>query len=181
MTWWNFITCSTCPDIFFMEQSTWSEISIVDLRIFVTPLNHSFCTRAAVLVNSKRGTSGNKCHQSQSLCFICSCNSITLPPRRPGICRRMSRSNPLHLVMVLSFAREMKYNIIKWRYAEWSVDRSISAPRSICLWVLCGSPVTDPAYHWNIPLRGNLEDLAHSTFSRFMAVNMLRSEQKEGN
>lgn len=31
------------------------------------------------------------------------------------------------------------------------------------------------------PVLGNLEDLAHSTFYRFMAVDMSRSEQKAGN
>lgn len=100
------------PRYIFMERSTWSEISTVDLRSFYRSANPLILCKGCG-VNNKGRTNGNKCHQSQSLCFICSCNSITLPPRRPGICRRMSRSNSPRLVMVLSFVREMKYNIIK--------------------------------------------------------------------
>lgn len=69
------------------------------------------------------------------------------------------------------FAREMKYNTIKQKYAEWSVDRSILGARSICLWVLSGSPMTDLAHHWNIAPVENPGILARP---RFMDVNVLR-------
>lgn len=54
----------------------------------------------------------NKWKQIQSFVnfVICDCNSITVPPRRSGICCRMARYDSLLWVMVFSFLG--KWNII---------------------------------------------------------------------
>lgn len=118
MYWFNkqielcYLPCCKCADVLFVSWLAPTETSSEDLRFFIffflsliakkLSCVHECSIKASKLVHNKEGTNGNKCHQSQSLCFICNCNSITLPPRRPGICRRMSRSNSLRLVMVFS-------------------------------------------------------------------------------
>lgn len=85
----------------------------------------------------KDGANGSKCNIFQSLCVICNCNSITVPPRRAGICCRMSRSNSLLWVMVFSLLG--KWNIISLNrdmQNEVPTDPSWMPAQSVCgCWV----------------------------------------------
>lgn len=71
------------------------------------------------------------------LCVICDCNSITVPPRRPGICCRMARSNSVLWLMVFSLLG--KWNIISLNrdmQNEVSTDPSWVPAQSVCgCWV----------------------------------------------